>query len=271
MAEYIERATIHNLDRSEFIWNPDFQAKMDDKGKWTGSESFTCRLKDVTRVLPTMGASCTLEGWEFLTTTSVSVQNIEGDLAQVTLNFSGYQEGNFTFDDNNLNNYVYDLQIQVGEQPIITHPKTIAPYGDMTQDEKNALVKVLTGEWKGNKTASIKKASSQDDKESLTFTTTDGIKFYDYVVNQGIESFYLPSQVWRISYTTKSRPDSDKLSDVGKIKKPKGAPNFGDDKNWLFQGLSISENDRVYTVTEEYLLSDIKGWDTYLYEDADAP
>lgn len=268
MSTYTEKATIKNIDRNEYIWNPDFQAKLDDKGKWTGSESFTCRLKDVTRLLPTIGANCTLEGWEFLQVNNVSVQNIEGDLCQVTLGFSGYQESNFTFDDNNLNNYTYDLNIQVGEQPINTHPKTTAAHGNMTDEQKAALVKLLTGEWKADPNINIKKAYSQDNQNSQVFATSDGIKFYDYVVKDGKESFYLPQQVWRISYTTLTRPSADKLKEVGKIKEPKGAPDFGDNRTWLFQGMNVSEKDRVFTVTEEYLLSDVNGWDTYLYETA---
>lgn len=270
MSEYIEKATIKNIDRNEYIWNPDFSAKMDDKGKWTGSESFTCRLKDVTRLLPTMGAACTLEGWEFLTVNSVSVENIEGDLAQVTLNFSGYQEGNFTFDDNNLNNYVYDLQIQTGEQPLITHYKTLASYGDMTDEEKLHLVKYINGTWdrvENDATNSLYKVGAEE-LTTFTFTSNDGIAFLNYYTVKGRESFYYPSQVWRISYTTKSRPSQAKLNEVGKIKEPKGAPNVSQGRNWLFQGLSVSEKDRIYTITEEYLLSDVGGWDPYLYQTA---
>lgn len=260
-------ATIHGLDSGGYTWNPDFQAKLDSKGKWTGKESYTCRLNDVTRLLPKIGAKCTLTGWTFLTMTEVEVNNIEGDLAQVTISYSSYQEGgDFQFNDSNLNNYVYDLQIQTNEEPIQTFYKF---YKDnpISSDEWSIIRKFING--------TVQTVSGGD---GYTFETVGGEpsevgsvssdagkKLVDYLA-KGVESYYLPRQIWRVTYTTTSRPTASLLNDVGKIKTPKGSPNISTYRNWLFNGLSIQENDKVFTVTEEYILSDLGKWDSYLYE-----
>jgi len=269
MSTYIEKSTIKNLNRNDFIWNPTFNAKIDSKGKWTGSESFTCRMKDVTRILPTLGSACQMEGFGFLLASDVSIQNIEGDLAEVTIGYGGFQDNNFTFNENNLNNYTYDLQIQSSEDNI----KSFVDFtetGAVTNEEKilinnfdiGAFVQIPVSEG-GN---GYKLCAAGDSTYSSVgeVTSVEAKKLMDYIAN-GVLNYYNPKQVWRVSYTTRSRPSGSDLNDVGKIGDPRGAPSVTD-RDWLFLGLSVSENEKIFTITEEWLLSGRGGWDAKLYD-----
>lgn len=270
MSDYTETATIIDLDRNEFIWNPTFQAKMDTKGKWTGSESFTCRMKDVTRVLPTVGSYCQMEGFSFMTLSEFAIQNIEGDLCEVTCSYSGYSENQFTFDTDtpsNLDNYVYDLQIQQEESDIGAFYKFLVD-DPIPKAEWITIRSYRSGLYSILDAANYTFYATGDKTKAqvAAVNTTLGRKLLDYLA-VGVESFIWPRQVWRVSYTTKDRPAAAKLNDVGKITTPPGAPALAAGRSWLFTGINVQENDKIFTISEEYLLSDIGGWDTFLYGD----
>jgi len=263
-----DSATIYGIDRNDYIWNPNFKVRLDSKGKWTGSEGYTCRLADVTKLLPKIGAYCTLAGWNFLTVTEIEVENIEGDLAEVNFSYSSYQEGgDFQFNENNLNNYTYDLSIQASDEPITTFHKF--RIDDPISDEEWLIIKQYIDGLAKPKDGTDKYTfiSVADETTELgEVTSEEGKKLCDFLA-VGVETYYVPRQIWRITYTSRSRPSASDLNDVGKIGNPKGAPSLAGGRNWLLNGLNVTESDKIFTITEEWLLSDIGGWDEYLYED----
>jgi hypothetical protein len=275
MSIYVENSTRFGLVRNGFIWKPDFQATRDESYKWTGSETFTCHLKDVTKLLPLKGAPCELEGFTFLTVDSVRVQNIEGDLAEVTCVYGGYNdnENNYNFDDEDF--YVYNLQISLDEEPITTlykfHDDTNT--GAITKSEWTIIRNYLDGTFQP-----IFDDSDAESRYNFRFSTdtntppttvasvtsTLGKKLVDYLT-VGPEKYKVPRQIWRVTYNSKSKPKAALLNKVGKIADPPGAPEIANNRNWLFMGLNMEESKGIFTITEEYQLSDLGGFDPFIY------
>jgi hypothetical protein len=80
----------------------------------------------------------------------------------------------------------------------------------------------------------------------------------------GVKSYLVPSSSATISYLSRSRPS---LARVGTIQTPAGLPAVSPHRTWLFTGLSYQKlQDGSYKVTENYLLSGAKGWNTRIYD-----
>jgi hypothetical protein len=270
--KYTEKSTHYGLKRNGLIWNCDFQASLDVKGKWVGSESFHCNLKDVTKVLPALNAECQMEGFSFLVMTGIDIQNIEGDLCEVKCSYGGFQTGgDFTFNDddpNTYDNYVYDLQIQPSDEPIETFYK-FHKDDPIPKEEWIIIKNYISGLYSPKPLSVYDFILSGDEATSPTsmgsVTSEMGKKLVDYLTKKQT-SYRSCTQIWRVSYTTLKRPSASKLNAVGTTKKPPGAPSVASGRDWLFNGLSMQQNDKVFTITEEYALSDLGGNDAFLYE-----
>jgi len=272
---FTENSRRYGMPSGTLVWNEDFKARRDDKGKYTCSESFTCPIISLTTLIPKNGTNCQFPGFSFCTLTDVSIENIEGDLAQVTCNFSGYSSAEFTFDETtNVGNYTYDLNIQINSNPIESHPKFVIddpiPHSDLIviKNFRAGLFKPKS-EVEGDK---YKFVSLDDQNPSapavFEVTSAKGKKLVDYMI-KGLDTWASPQQIWRVSYTTETRPSNSKYNDIGKVVTPPGAPNVSDDRDWLFQGMTVQEVNKIFSVTEEYALSDRGGYDQFLYGDSD--
>jgi hypothetical protein len=83
---------------------------------------------------------------------------------------------------------------------------------------------------------------------------------------KGIDSYNRVGSIYRTSYVSKTIPSSAELNAVGKIKTPPSpAPTAPNDQEYLFVGLSWNKTAGVVTVSEEYQLSGLGGWDPDLY------
>ena len=98
-------------------------------------------------------------------------------------------------------------------------------------------------------------AKPQDDGKFLGFAADSPFA--------GIDSYLYPSTTYRRTFSTSGRPTS--LSGVGKINSdvPISVDNGA---TWLFTSKTWSRQGGLYSITEEYLLSGPKGWDTTIYD-----
>lgn len=258
---YNSDPTILGIQTGSFIWNPDFSATQDEKSKWIGSETFTCRLEEVTSLLPVNGAACQLDGWGFMLFTGCKVENIEGGLATVTCNYAGTQEDTFEFEDLD-DSKTYEMGITTSQEPIMAHPK----YKDVAAGEKQILQNVLNGSLKqvsGSQYDFIP-MSDHDKTEKFTITSDLGKELCEKI-QKGLDGYLQAGQIWRVSFVTNTMPSTNILNAVGKITSAVGAPTVANDRNWLFIGCNMNQKDRVFNVSYEWQLSGDGGWDEDLY------
>ena len=83
---------------------------------------------------------------------------------------------------------------------------------------------------------------------------------------KGLDSYLRSGSIYRKSYVSADIPAAGDLEGVGKIKAPgTPAPEAPNNQEYLFVGLSWNKTAGVVTITEEYQLSGIGGWDPDLY------
>ena len=112
-------ATIFGLPQGSITWNPDFKASLDDKNLWTASATFTCRLANLTSLLPLLKSSCQESGFSFMSLNGLDIANNEGDTATVTCKYTGTQSPDFNIDDPDPK-YSSSMGITTAEEPIET-------------------------------------------------------------------------------------------------------------------------------------------------------
>jgi len=141
----------------------------------------------------------------------------------------------------------------VSQEPIETHPLFSIPRSSppVTSREINAIELALQ--------------NSQPPTIELGAATQ---KLYDKK-RRGIDSYLRSGSTYTRTYVSANIPASALLNDVGKIKTPPSpAPAAPTDQNYLFIGLTWNKTAGVVTITEEYQLSGIGGWDPDLYYEA---
>jgi len=280
-------------------WNPDFTATRDEKNMWTGSESFTCKLDEVSYMLPSTGAPCELPGWSFLKTSSITITNIEGTLCSVGVKYGGFNSesetaslssqslasdsltstsltGNALSSDslssgeqpnpdptnNDKETAIYDLSISVSQEPIESHIKFLR----VSMADRQVIADVKNGKLKELKGTPYAYKDSSDHGDATVFKIVSGLgqQLMDYI-NKGILNYEVPNQIWRKTYTDNKLPNAATLNAVGKITTASNAPAVSSNRSWLFMGCTVSQDAQTYTITLEWKLSGPGGWDIYLY------
>ncbi|CAN5463350.1 hypothetical protein BH20VER3_BH20VER3_00990 [soil metagenome] len=133
-----------------------------------------------------------------------------------------------------LGNSVEEIITGTSDQPIQTHPGFVTLIG-------------------GTKATPLNDAIFDDDGKFQGFPASS--------LYAGIESYLVPSTIYRQSTPSRNRPSS--LGPVGTIAAP---PITGpSDTNWLFTSRVWRRDGGIYEVTEEYLLSPPGGWDPTIY------
>jgi len=264
MAE--DDSTIYGLPKGTIEWTSDFTAERDTNNKWTGGESFTCNLADVTLLIPAKGSPCQHPGFTFLQCNTVKVANIEGNLALVSIGYSGYlNEDDGDGDEEGEGNisYTYELGITTSEEPLESHYR----YKDVPLDEKNIIANVKSGTYV-LKTLStpyefIEKSSVEGNKKYVIESDL-GKELVDFI-SAGLTDYLVAGQIWRATFTSDKLPEAAILNAVGKITSAINAPTLSEGRNWLFLGCNVTNTDGLFTITYEWRLSGLGGWVEEIY------
>lgn len=245
----------------------DFTATRDEKGQWKGSESFICRVEDILTLIPPQYDPCTFPGFTFLLCDSVKVDNWEGNLMMVTINYAGNSvSGDFDFDAADPTKLQYELAISLSEENLWEHPNYTD--GNVPQAEMELIIDVHDKTLK-RKTPGLYVFIDVNGNE-FTITTDPGKELVDFIT-RGTDSYLKAEQVWRCHFTDNNLPDADILNAVGKITSAKGAPVIADNRNWLFNGAQVQQNGKVFDITYEWILSDRGGWIDKIYRNNPPP
>jgi hypothetical protein len=139
------------------------------------------------------------------------------------------------------------------EEPLLSHKKL----RDLEADEVEALQAIISGKDKDSSGASYKdKVTSDLGKKALE------------KIQRGQTSYYSPKVTWRQATVRKASAASSDVRKIGKIDEPDGRqPSLSDGRNWLYNGVTQTQEGGSYRIEREWIASDRGGWDEDIYDD----
>jgi hypothetical protein len=265
--------TRFGLPQGSLTFNPDFKATKDDKGLWTGSITFTCRMEDVTNLLPENGSPCQEAGFNFMQLIGLDVANNEGGTATVTCKYSGTVSPDYGFDEDDDANipYTSSLSVATSEEPIETHPRYRTGDNALSSEERVLVSDFKASRLKVNEvndeTGVVTSLITRIDDAEIGIVTVDNPLLQELLgkILKGIVSYVEPRPVYRYNITQKNPPTSSQLNAVGKIGNAQKAPPIGEGRNWLLLAVNYDFDGTVYNISYEWNLSGVGGWDEDLY------
>ena len=270
---------IYGIQPYTWIPGPDFKAGFDDKGKWSGTQTFTCRKFDfdstpiqtafqkgqsVTVLYPNLSAK-----WNFLTVDSVSHEHEPGGLTKILVNYTGYS-ADWEFDKNE-DSGTYAYNATLAEAPIMTHPDFIKNVSD---EDKFLISGCLTGRYERND--EISTFSTYYIRYILgnlvgTINGVAGCKWFDIIVRDKVETWQTSQVEWTHSATDQGGVDQIYLDYLGWIDpNPDGDPPVIAGRNWKLSSISDSQTKQGAETTSEYAITWTMSppgqeWDATLY------
>jgi hypothetical protein len=253
-------AIIHGKIKSGLEWTDDFQASQDDDGVWSVSISFNCKLSEVSRLSPGVGAPCPASGWAFAKLKTKSVSNEKAGIAKVTCQFAGLTNEYDEEESPELG--TSSLSVTTQEEAIMSHKR----YKDLSDVEKETILRIAAGDFKlkpGFASTYIN-VSDHEDGKTYPLESDAAFELAGYL-RKGVESYLAAGTIYSISYKADSFPNAS-LNKVSKIDAPQGAPAVNAGYNWLYIGANINKDGKgIYNVEKQWRLSGPGGWDSVLY------
>jgi hypothetical protein len=225
---------------------PDYSISVDREGKWTATQVFLCHRNSITKLMPRPGTPH--PEIPFISVDNATAQVSEGDIAQITCNYAGTD--NTTNDPNKTS---YTLGLSLSEEPLLSHKK----FSDLDEDELEALQAIISGKDKDSSGSPYKdKVTSALGKKALE------------KIQRGQTSYYSPKVTWRQATVRKASAASSDVRKIGKLDEPDGRqPALSDGRNWLYNGVTQTQEGGSYRIEREWIASDRGGWDSDIYDD----
>jgi hypothetical protein len=234
------------IQQGQLYPQPNYSLAVDREGKWTATQVFLCHRNSITKLMPRPGTPH--PEISFMSVDNASAQVSEGDIAQITCSYAGTDNT-----DNEPNKTTYTLGLSLSEEPLLSHKKL----RDLEADEVEALQAIISGKDKDSSGASYKdKVTSDLGKKALE------------KIQRGQTSYYSPKVTWRQATVRKTSAASSDLQKIGKIDEPDGRqPSLSDGRNWLYNGVTQTQEGGSYRIEREWIASDRGGWDEDIYDD----
>lgn len=235
-----------SIQQGQLYPQPDYSLSVDREGKWTASQVFLCHRNSITKLMPRPGTPH--PEIPFISVDNATAQVSEGDIAQITCNYAGTD--NTTNDPNKTS---YTLGLSLSEEPLLSHKK----FRDLEADEVEALQGIISGKDKDSSGTPYKdKVTSALGKKALE------------KIQRGQTSYYSPKVTWRQATVRKASAASSDVRKIGKIDEPDGRqPSLSDDRDWLYNGVTQTQEGNSYRIEREWIASDRGGWDADIYDD----
>lgn len=235
-----------SIEPGKLYPQPDYSLAVDREGKWTATQVFLCHRGSITKLMPRPGTPH--PEIPFISVDHASAQVSEGDLAQITCHYAGTDNN-----DADPNKTTHTLGLSLSEEPLLSHKK----FRDLAESELEALQAIISGKEKD--------ASGAPYKDKVTSTL--GLKALEKI-NRGQTSYYSPKVTWRQATVRKSSAATSDVQKIGKIDEPDGRqPALSDGRNWLYNGVTQTQEGGSYRIEREWIASDLGGWDPDIYND----
>jgi hypothetical protein len=251
------------LTTAQLIRQPGETITMDAVGGFKAQVTFECAWKDYPSLIPKK-----LDphpDFPQLLLNQSQTTRIEGDIASIQCSYQGLLSNN----NQDLPPTEYSLQTTNNQEPIDVHPffasaglddrQLVNQILSATEQQKynEGVTALYAYKWPND--ASGNASTKQAPNNSSRYAA---IQLFQYKA-AGITSYYMPTQIFTISYASYARPS--KSGDVGKILTPSNAPTLNNGKNWLFMGQTWKRAGGYYQIQETYQASYDGGWNTTLY------
>jgi hypothetical protein len=275
----MSQSTLYGFAPNELKPGPDFTAGVDSNGKWTGSQTFTCRKFDfgnasiqakiqvgnsVTQVYPELPTE-----WDFLYISSWRHEHQPGGITKVSVDYSGSSEDSPDPRDPEEKEESYSMAGSLTENDILGHPY----FADISEGvERPAIVALIkgTGRRDYENPSFILVTDNYTGELVGQIDSPKGLKLYDLIFNQG-KTTYLASQIeWTIQKSSTTGISDENLQLLGYIAEPEGNPPNFTDRDWLFtaatQNRTNANPKTTKTWSKTYTLSSPgEKWDPDLY------
>lgn len=234
---------LYGFAPNELKPGPDFTAGVDASGKWTGSQTFTCRKFDfgnssiqakiqvgtsATTVYPELPVE-----WEFLYISSWRHEHQPGGITKVFVEYTGSSEDSPDPRDPEEKEESYSLAGSLTELDMVGHPY----FADMSGNEKEPIIALIKGTGRrdyASETNIIVTDNYTGEQIGFAISSAKGLKLYDLIFNQG-KTTYPASQIeWTVQKSNKAGISDENLQLLGYIADPEGNPPEFTDRNWMF-------------------------------------
>jgi hypothetical protein len=234
------------IQQGQLYPQPNYSLAVDREGKWTATQVFLCHRNSITKLMPRPGTPH--PEISFISVDSATAQVTEGDIAQITCNYAGTDNA-----DNEASKTTYSLGLSLSEEPLLSNKK----FQSLDDGEVEALQAIISGKDKDAAGAAYKdKVTSALGKKALE------------KIQRGQTSYYSPKVTWRQATVRKASAASSDLQKIGKIDEPDGRqPSLSDGRNWLYNGVTQTQEGGSYRIEREWIASDRGGWDSDIYDD----
>ncbi len=227
---------------------PDYTIQVDQEGKWTVTQVFLCHRNSAVSLMPRPGS--VHPEVPFVAASQVTAKVTEGDLAEITAVYTGAENSD---EGDSAAPPVYTMGLSLSEEPLLSHIR----YEDLEDEEVEALQAISSGRDTDDTGAANKdKVTSELGLEALA------------KIRRGQVSYYSPKITWRESFVRDSGVKPSDLNKIGEIDNPSGdPPALAQDRDWLLNGVTQTQEGRSFRIEREWLASDRGGWDPDIYED----
>lgn len=283
-------AIIFGTKTNQILPQPDFSASKSSNGGWTASQSFIMKRGDmdntaIRALFPAKKRATELDTnlesfFKFLKLSSIdNISNLPGGFTSVRVNYAGFQSnvGDFGTEDATEEEVpTYSRRGAIRQEPLYNHPKWIA----LEENEKIALGKLLTGEWKwgfdpeipsdGNYTyVDDPKLPVGGSVEANPIKSENAIKFAE-LISQGQSTYDRAGFTWTKRWQSTLDMTGAQLASLGKITNPPGNPTTPTGtRDWIMVSADTEQTgdeNTLYTHEITFDLSEEGGHNSFLYE-----
>jgi hypothetical protein len=238
-----------NIQPGRLYPQPGYVIGVDRDGKWTATQIFLCNRGSAVALMPRPGTSH--PDVPFLGMVGGTIKMDEGDIAEITCQYAG-AEATYQTEGEKVNAQ-YSMGLSLSEEPLLSCLR----YADVPQAEKEAIQAILAGLEK----------DEQGNKLRGKIVSDLGIEALSKI-DRGQTSYYSPRVTWRESWVRDKPADAAELNKIGNIDTPNGpCPTVEGSRNWLKNGITQTQDGKSFRLENEWMLSDIGGWDTEIYSD----
>jgi len=263
----MSQSDIYGFSPFELKPGPDFSAGMDDTGKWTGSQTFTCRKYDyssaiiqnkIVRGTPATSLYPQLtDEWSFLYVLSHRHEHEPGGITKIYIEYAGAAEDSPDPGETTDKEQSFSMSATMTEKDMFTNPY----FTPVSEVEKGGIRGLLKGTARLTSDPGVTPIVIADNYSGYTWSisTTEGLEMYDIIITQDKLTYPAPAVEWTIQKTNKAGISDEDLSGLGYIATPEGSPPTFTDRNWMFTGATQTRANAnpktVKTWTKTYTLS----------------
>jgi hypothetical protein len=271
-------ATIHGFSANEMKPQPGLQITRSESGGWSATHEVIVKAEDFANLIPNFAKGTLLSivdpdipepFSDFLTIDTVSFTRTEGDLYVFNITCTGGTR-QFDFDEDELTPAAlptYVLTGQLQDVPFSKHPK----WRELPATDQTLLGMLLNGLLTYDLEDQILYKADTGDSEVAyidQLTNIDAFSFAE-LIQQGQTTYQQSTYTWTEETEGIAKLTPVEIGRLGLIvETPRGEPpEATSNRNWMLTNVSQSQSGTLYRTTIEWTMSELGGYNDFLYEE----